>query len=345
VECSLEPGGGIVLTPEQLVYELQKGNLQHLYVCIGDDIFSRKQVLAMLREKVCPGDQAAWSYQEVDGAQLPGSAILAMANTPSFLGGLRLLVVFNYDSMSATEQDALLSGLPTPDSVVILLAGNLDKRTKAAQTLMAKATPIEVAEPKPADLVPWLREQAQKKGLSISAQAAQTLVSIAGSDTGFLVQELAKFATYLGGSGVVTNELVLDLAALGEAESEPFAVFRLTDALVEKNTTVALKQLYELLQTGEPALRLLTMIARQYRQLILGKAWTNDGVAVTARALKMKTYPVEKLFSQAKRLSIAEIEECLRLIVEADMALKSGGDHTGVLSMLIVKLCTRNPVK
>ncbi|HHT25673.1 MAG TPA: DNA polymerase III subunit delta [Firmicutes bacterium] len=329
------------MTLEQLGYELQKGNLQHLYVCVGEDGVRRKQALTMLSERICPGDMAAWSYQEVDGSRQPGSVILAMANTPSFMGGLRLLTVLNYETMPAAEQQALIEGLPAADSVVVLLAASLDKRTKAAQALLTKATLIEAAEPKPEDLAPWLRDQARALGLSMSVQTAQTLVGIAGSDTRFLMQELAKFAAYLGGSGTVTQELVLELAALGEAEAEAFAVFRLTDALVEKNTPVALRRLHDLLQTGEPALRLLTMIARQYRQLLLGKAWANDGVTATARALKMKTYPVEKMFAQAGRLSTAEIEESLKLIIEADMALKSGGDTVGTLSMLIVKLCSR----
>lgn len=328
------------MTLNELIRDLQAGRVQPLYAVIGTNAPARSQVLALLREHVCPGDLGVWNLQEVDGSQTVGSAIATMASTAPFMGERRLIVVHGFDLMPLPEQEALLAGLPSTESVVVVLAASVDKRTKAGQALTTKAVVVSIEEPKAEGLAPWVMDYARQQGINFTPAAAQALVDIAGTDSGFLAQEVAKFATYLQGKGSVSEQLVTTLAAHGESEPAQFAVFRLTEAMVEGRTAPALTQLEELLAAGEPGLRLLAMIARQYRLLLAAKAWQADGVAAAARALGMKPFPVEKLFAQARKLSIDDVQRGLERILQADLALKSGLDPAGTLRMLTVDLCT-----
>jgi DNA polymerase III delta subunit len=56
--------------------------------------------------------------------------------------------------------------------------------------------------------------------------------------------------------------------------------------------------------------------------------------------MNMKTFPVERLFAQTKRFSIDDLDNSLRRILEADLAIKYSTEPVGALQMLIVDLCT-----
>lgn len=326
----------------ELRSNLEAGDIASLYLLVGEDQVARRQALMLLAERICPGDLRAWNMQEVEGSTATAGNLVAASTTAPFLGDRRLVVVRAFDQMDALEQETFLKALnPQCSNVVVLVADRLDKRTKLAKVLQRQATVVEVMEPGPDNIAGWVETRGRDYGLTFTGQAIQRLVDICGSDTGFLEQEMGKITTYLGGPGQVGEDLVTSLAARGEAETGQFTIFRLTEAVAEGRSADALSQLAELFAVGEPPLRILAMIARQYRLLLLATAWQKEGVAAAARAGGLKLYPMQRLFAQARTLSLDEIEAGLSCILEADMALKSGGGQYGTLKMLVVALSER----
>jgi DNA polymerase-3 subunit delta len=92
---------------------------------------------------------------------------------------------------------------------------------------------------------------------------------------------------------------------------------------------------------GEPPLRLLAMMARQYRLLILAKAMQAQGTksADIARELDVPEWTAPKLLAQAGRHTFAALERAMECILAADEAIKTGkmGDREA-MDVLLAEL-------
>jgi DNA polymerase-3 subunit delta len=326
----------------ELKKRLKNNDISPLYLVVGTDVVARQQALTLLTDHVCPGELRMWNVQELTGANATAQSVVAAVRTAPFLGEMRLVVLRDFGEMPPPEQAHLVQELQSDQgNVLVIVANALDRRTKVAQELLRQATVVEVAEPGSGNIVSWVQSRARDQEVTMTHSAARRLVDIAGSDTGFLDQEITKMATFLGGRGKVDEELVTRLAARGEAETGQYTIFRLTEAVAEGQTGPALAYLTELLEAGEPPLRVLAMIARQYRLLLLAKSWASEGVTVAAREAGMKQYPMQKLFGQARSLSTEQIEMSLEAILATDIAIKSSVDAVGALQMLVVGLSER----
>lgn len=324
---------------KELRKQLKQNKVSPVYLVVGTDTVARREVLTLLTEHICPGELKEWNLQEMDAVNASTASIIAAATTVPFFGERRLVVVSAFDHLSAEEQMILAEGLPVDQvNVVVLVMATLDRRTRAARALLRRGSLVDVSEPQSEDISAWVQGRARTHGVTLTPAAARCLIDIAGSDTGFLDQEIRKLAAFLGEKGQADEELVRSLAARGQAETGRFTIFRLTEAVAEGQTSQALSFLTELLTAEEPPLRILAMIARQYRLLLLAKAWEREGVAAAAREAGMKQYPMRKLFDQARHLALTDIQAGLETILKTDVAIKTGVDPAGALKMLVVTL-------
>jgi DNA polymerase-3 subunit delta len=94
---------------------------------------------------------------------------------------------------------------------------------------------------------------------------------------------------------------------------------------------------------GEQPLRLLGMIARQYRLLIQAKALQAHGVKPPemARTLNVADWTVPKLLNQASRHTFATLERGMARILAADEVIKTGKlSDREAMDVLLAELLT-----
>ena len=111
------------------------------------------------------------------------------------------------------------------------------------------------------------------------------------------------------------------------AATRAASVFELVDALGLGDAPSAGRLLQHALDVdGEQPLRLLGMIARQYRLLIRAKALQAEGARPPemARTLNVADWTVPRLLTQASRHSFARLERAMGYILAADEAIKTG---------------------
>ncbi|MCR4400658.1 MAG: hypothetical protein NUV35_07320, partial [Syntrophomonadaceae bacterium] len=123
---------------------------------------------------------------------------------------------------------------------------------------------------------------------------------------------------------------------------EEARVFALSDALLQRQAPAALRALHQLLVQGEPPLRMLAVISRQFVSLGKVKACLEQGMAPAGMAerLAMKEFLVTRMARAAARFSWEELEEACLGLLSADMALKSSPlDERLVLEMLVARIC------
>jgi DNA polymerase-3 subunit delta len=178
------------------------------------------------------------------------------------------------------------------------------------------------AKPRRNELPDWLRGRAKERGVRLEPAALADLAEFVGDDLRQLDQELIKLRHYAG-PRTVTREDVRRLVAATRAAS----VFDLVDALGMGDDAAAGQLMQHALDNdGEQPLRLLGMIARQYRLLILAKALQAQGLRQPdiAREVGVPDWTAPRLLSQATRHTFARLERAMERIAATDETIKTG---------------------
>ena len=100
--------------------------------------------------------------------------------------------------------------------------------------------------------------------------------------------------------------------------------------------------LSQLMQTGEPPLKILAMITSQFRLLTKARSFSDQGMRGESikRALKMPDFIWRKLSPQVHKFSREQLDRCFQLLLQADLALKTQAvSKKVILERLIMDLC------
>ena len=189
------------------------------------------------------------------------------------------------------------------------------------------------------ELPDWIRQRAAARKVKLDAGAIADLAEFVGDELRQLDQELIKLADYAP-HRTVTREDVRRLVPATRAAS----VFEMADALGMGDGATAGKLMRHALEIdGEQPLRLLGMIARQYRLLIQAKALQAQGAKPPemARTLNVADWTVPKLLNQASRHTFAALERAMARILAADEAIKTGKlSDREAMDVLLAELLT-----
>ena len=243
---------------------------------------------------------------------------------------------------------ALIAYLPlVPESCELVFLEEEQVRGGAILRLLAElqrdgeAKVIACQNPRKFDLPNWIRERAQRRNVQLEGPALVDLADYVGDDLRQVDQELIKLADYTAGKRAVTRADVRLLVAATRAAS----VFELVDALGLGDARAAGRLLQHALDVdGEPPLRVLAMIGRQYRLLIMAKSLQAQGFRPNevAQELNVQEWTAPRLLEQASRHSFAQLQGHLELVLATDEGIKTGrfGDREGMdllLAGLVMK--------
>jgi DNA polymerase-3 subunit delta len=146
--------------------------------------------------------------------------------------------------------------------------------------------------------------------------------------------EIEKLALYAKGTAMPE-----DLEALVRPDLQS-NIFRFVDALGAGDRSEALELLEALLATGEPALRIVYMVRRQFRLLARARSLFEGGASRSEVASEIKVPPfvAKKLEEQARRMDEGDLERALALILDLERGLKGGSDLADELQVELAVL-------
>ncbi|MEO8083179.1 MAG: DNA polymerase III subunit delta [Ardenticatenales bacterium] len=282
----------------------------------------------------------------LDGARLTVSELQLAADALPFMGGQRLIVVRGLlgrcnarsgdksKDRRTTLIDGLLAYLPTvPETTRLLLAeGALEADNRVASWLRkaadasAGAVTVRSFDPPPPERLPaWIGDRAARRGGAFSPAAAKALAAALApdgpADLWRCDSEIEKLLTWAGDRAVEADDVQRLVAPV-----DPENVYRLIEAIADRNGPAAATLLHTFLAGGEEPLSLLGKIARQFHQLALIRALMDGGVppAEHARAVGVPPFVARKLAGQARRFSAPFLDAALRRLLDIDVGVKTG---------------------
>jgi DNA polymerase III subunit delta len=334
------------MDPSILKKDLAAGRVAPVYLLYGEPGFLKEEAVAALRQAVLGSDSApesVWNLTLLEGPSTGVAEILDSARTLPMLGSRRLVLVKNAEKLREGDPQPLRDYLqaPSPSSCVIFVAGpgKPDFRRSLFRTLQAGAMAVEFKLPREPAVPRWIRERVRERAAEIEDEALALLEAHLGADILRIDQEITKVLDFLAPSRRITP------AALAETLGAPGSrsIFELAEKVGAGETGEAIRLLRGLLAGGEEPVRLLSLIARQIRTLILGKALMQGGQRGRELALALGVPPIPPVIEKTQRLigrfPARAGAASLRRILRADRDLKGGaGKGPAILEGLVLDL-------
>lgn len=164
--------------------------------------------------------------------------------------------------------------------------------------------------------------RAEKMQVKMEDQAAQMLDVLVGSDLLRLKKEIEKMATYVGKGGIITEEVV-DQLAYRTLEQD---IFGLIEKAANLQVDQAMRIFLDLLKNKEEPLTILHLLARQFRMILQVKVLSQKGYShqQMATQLGVHPYPIKLASEKSHRFSEQALRSILAQLSEEDYRIKSG---------------------
>jgi DNA polymerase-3 subunit delta len=317
------------------IREIKSKRFAPVYLLYGTETFLAEEFIALARKEMIDPAYADLNTSHYDCTETAVPEILQDAETLPFLAEHRLVVASQAYFLTGAkpaakvepEPDALLAYLENPPSYSSLIlqveTDKLDERKKLVKALQQKAVAIPFQPLRDADLYAWIERRARKYQALIERPQAIKLVERVGAELRLLDKELEKMALYAGNQGAVITDEVIELLASRTLEQD---VFALVEEVVTGRLENAFRTLYDCLKTGEEPIKLLALLARQFRLLLQVKVWAPRGYSQQQLAGMLKAHPfvVKKALEHARHFSEASLRRLLAALGEEDYRMKSG---------------------
>ncbi|MDE1900387.1 MAG: DNA polymerase III subunit delta [Alphaproteobacteria bacterium] len=243
-------------------------------------------------------------------------------------GGRRLVRLVNPGEGVAASVAALIADMPPSDSLLLIEAGDLDKRSKLraaceSDTPLACAIPCYIEDT--AARTRTITEILKAENINAARDVVAALADILPPDRMAMRSELEKMAIYVGAGNVATIEDVhATVQDAGAAELDD-----LVFAVGAGETAQAARLIDRLYAEQTSPVAILRAAQRHFIRLQWARAQMDGGLNATD-AVKRLQPPVfwkheGAMASQLRRWPRARAEQALRRLYDAEAAVKSTG--------------------
>lgn len=278
-------------------------------------------------------------------------SIINEINSLPFLGEKRVVILENILTSLKKEERKRITECATnsPETTVIIFFENKDllpykakDRIKDIEDFMARLDKKNIFSFSAMDigsLGRWIATKLKSQGFSIDTRAINGLVALIGNNTRQIDNEIKKLSAYKFSEKAINADDVVKLVKANVDTN----IFTLTDALAKKDVRTAQKILRNIIDSGEETYGVLSMIAFQFRNLLLIKIAETEKVPQQKflSDTRMNPYVHKKTSGQTRSFTLDKLKEIYHLIFETDLAIKTGTkDPETALDLLIVKICS-----
>jgi DNA polymerase III subunit delta len=295
-----------------------------VYLLLGDDEERKSRGVEKLR-----GGRAVEAF---DASGTSPETIISACNSFSLFGEGPFVVLRNLDAWNAAQKAVVVDYLQdaSPEADLVLLGKKLGARERLLSAVKKSGEVHNFEQPTGKALVRWVVGHAKKLGLNLPEDVAEDLTTRCSGDKMRLLQETEKLALYVG-EGTATHD---DVAALCPPDVQS-NIFAFVDSLAAGDRDRALRLLEDLINTGEPPLRLTFMIRRQFQLVARARALLERGTPQkeVASQLKVPPFVARKLEEQSRKLDSEDLDRALNLVLGLESGLKGGNDLSDELQV------------
>jgi DNA polymerase-3 subunit delta len=287
-----------------------------IMVLTGSNDFARSSELAKITTAFIK-EHGDFGLEKIEAGNVELGRLLESVASQPFLAARRMIILTDVGTNKSLAEniDKLLDAVADTTDLIIN-EPKFDKRLNLYKTLKKRADLREFTAMDERNLPRWLADEARRRGGELSISDAAYLVQRIGTNQLMASNELDKLLIHDPKITKAAIDLLTDLLPQS-------SVFDLLDAAFAGDTKKAL-HLYEeqRRQQVEPQ-AIMGMIAWQMHILTVVKANEKLGADGIASAAKLSPFVVRKTLNITRRLSLREVKNLLKRVLDLDIRLKS----------------------
>ena len=319
----------------------------------GEEAFLKSHCKEELLKRIMPDVMPEFNVISFDGRKYDLKAVEeaiealpVMAETKVIL--FRNSMIFTINGRDAATKDykefweKRLTDIPE-DVYIIFDEDKIDKRSALYKKLVKQDAFAEFSYLTPNKMINWTVALFKTMGKVISPHEAKYLLEISNEGMLFIKREAEKIAAY-------TQDKIDVLRADIDAVVVPVLenkVFDMVDAILAKNTTVALLLLQDLVFMKEDEIKILGAITSNLTALLTIKQMSSVGMDRAQIAAKSQIAPfkLNKYLPLSAKYELESLENLLTMCVESDRKFKlSPADKTVLLQRLIIDFAEKKTI-
>ena len=334
--------------------QIAQGRISPIYIGFGTETYFMQEFIDVLIKKLLPDEHVDFALSKYDLQETSLDIVLDDAETLPFMVEKKIIVAENALFFTGAKDkaehstDRLQQYMSDPSEhtiLVLLVQGDkLDERKKITKMLKAMNGIIDFMPFSAQDLNQWVRDQAQILGLSFTSEALEQFILYTGGNLRSISAELEKLSLYAGSGKTVDVELVNEMVPRSTEQN----VFLLIDHIVQTHAHEAFSILYDLLKQKEEPIKIMMLMARQFRIMLQSQELARQGYSSQQIASKLGIAPfvVQKVSSQSRHYTVSELATILTKLAELDYGIKSGKiDKVFGLEILLLQMANAQKSK
>ncbi|MBR2275532.1 MAG: DNA polymerase III subunit delta [Lachnospiraceae bacterium] len=294
--------------------DIKTGNFARVYLLTGDnkegdEVYLRLQYRDKLKKALCKPDDNL-NVVTYSGKDVPVGEVIDFANTMPFLADKRVVFLeeTNLFESANDELAEFIAGVPA-DSCLIFVQSKADQRGKLFKAIQKNGRVVFFKRPSPALIEKWILTKISQAGLKIRQSALTRFLEQVPPDMQSMSLELEKLCAYCLDKEEITTE---DIGAICQVRTED-RIYEMLDRIVLRRKSEALEVYYELLTLKEPPMKILSLIGRQFSELMMVKSMKSEGF--TRDQIREKTglrdFVIKKSIQNGSRYSMEELTRIL----------------------------------
>lgn len=332
----------------QIQKDIKNGKLRPLYLLYGSESFLIEETIHTIINHTLAVEEHDFNLSYYELREINISTAIEDAETLPFMGSLRVVIVKDASFLTGKDQSKVEHDLiafekyinnPVPETIFVIVAPyeKLDERKKLVKLLKKQAEVLEASPLKEEDLRKWIQARVKSYKVEFTSDGIGQLLALLGTSLVMIAGEIEKLALYVGEGGTITEETVLALVSKTVEQD----VFSLVDHVVHQRSKMALQVFSDLINQKEEPLKILSLLARQFRIIYQVKELSKRGYSqqkITG-TLKLHPYVVKLASQQGSRFQENHLLQFIDELAEMDYKIKTGKmEKQLALQLFIIKV-------
>lgn len=302
--------------------DLKTGKFNRIYLLYGEEAYLKKQYKEKLRSAMLPPEDTM-NYAYFEGKGVNVKEVIDLAETLPFFAERRLILMEDtgFFKNASPELADYLKEMPDT-TYMIFIENEVDKRGKLYKAVKANGRIVELGHQDETTLLRWIAGNVKRENKQITESAVRFFLGKVGVDMENIQKELEKLFCYTMDKSEITIEDIEEICTTQITNQ----IFDMVNAVADKQQRKALDYYYDLVALKEPPMRILFLLARQFRLLLEVKEMDKSGYPRKEIAAKAGLHPfvVGKYQEQARAFSAGELRSILEDSVDTEECVKTG---------------------
>jgi DNA polymerase-3 subunit delta len=344
---------------QTLEQNIRQKKIAPIYFLSGEEPYFIERIANLLEECALEGYDKSFNLDILYGSDLNAKSLSALARTYPTMAPYRLVIVKDAHNMKDLDKLASYFESPVPTTILVFLyRKKLEANSKIAKLLSAKTSSGKNAKSKTAaqsaivaldssplyenQALEWVEFMLKEKGITITDEALELLISSLGANLQLIDNELNKLLIHLRESPTpnITKDMIYNYINI----DRQFNVFELINLIGEKRKAEAHQVLNFILKNTKdnPPIMIVSQLFQYFTKLAILKQNRCETDKAISDTLKIKPYFASQYRKALASYSYIRIQENLNYLMEADLSLKgvnsSLNDEEHTMKVLIYKM-------